>query len=833
MPIVKANAAMDGVYSILTGLVLRLVVDAATFHNVKLAGTLIGFWEGCALLVYSTRAPKSSDPYLAYTVRLFVDFLVTESVFKLMIVLLWTTLGMIVADTAPSVWVEYGLRKRWSKFRRDLYWTIRTFTRKRRSTTVRFVAAPTVASAASDVGSVVDSTVVTAAPPPSSVVSESVAPRSITTTTSRPTTARRNSVPGMFPGAEWSETDTDVGSRVGTRVATSTLGSVLPSESHYTSPPPSESRYTSAPPSESRYASESAYPSTSRYTETTFQSESGFPSESGFQSESAFSPQSSHVTIARFIPVVEPSEDSYTYSTRSSSPTYSLEYSDDPSASNPLDIPSEVEPDEEEDDQMFVHVGVGRRDIPIMDELQTTPKQVPLVLPPTPSDTMRDLESSHEFELEPEIPPPSPAMPLIPDQELEDWETVNADEAEAPPVPPKEVPPTPLSEPAESSSPPKEESGSDTASVDAPSTIGPLLPSVTTNEAPKADAPPSPAEEVDAPPPPAEESASVPEPAVPEEPQPPAEEPMNPPPADEAPAIPLLNLDIPLDVPPPPPIVLDDQAARTPPPSFEDIYGEDIEAPKVDAEEEGEPPAPNPDVDTVPEVAPTESDPAPPAESPVSSPSASVRQALSLRREAIELTARIASLSRKRMTSLAENSAQAISAAMLAKIEMEETEKELAELNAKAEGAFDAASSQPPASLYEFNTTGLTPEETVAQVETRLEQLLLTPVPPAGTTPEDLAHDSPNRAGLKVTMETSIKGRLVKNQLLNALNENGLNWTEDASKPNVVFIQLPIMPEAEPETPTTNEPAGAGGDDEKAPADEKQNEDDPDDAKEY
>jgi hypothetical protein len=43
---------MDGVYSIVAGLVLRIVVDAATFHNVKLSGTLIGLWEGVVLLHY-------------------------------------------------------------------------------------------------------------------------------------------------------------------------------------------------------------------------------------------------------------------------------------------------------------------------------------------------------------------------------------------------------------------------------------------------------------------------------------------------------------------------------------------------------------------------------------------------------------------------------------------------------------------------------------------------------------------------------------------------------------------------------------------------------------
>ncbi|KAJ7044919.1 hypothetical protein C8F04DRAFT_874917, partial [Mycena alexandri] len=84
---------MDGVYSIAAGLALRLVVDAATFHNIKLSGTLVGLWEGVILLHYLNKAPGSTDPYLAYGVRIFVDFLVTESLFKLVIVLLWSTMG--------------------------------------------------------------------------------------------------------------------------------------------------------------------------------------------------------------------------------------------------------------------------------------------------------------------------------------------------------------------------------------------------------------------------------------------------------------------------------------------------------------------------------------------------------------------------------------------------------------------------------------------------------------------------------------------------------------------------------------------------------------------
>ncbi|KAF7338049.1 hypothetical protein MVEN_02029000 [Mycena venus] len=319
--------AMDGVYSIVAGLVLRVVVDAATFHDVKLSGTLIGLWEGVVLLHYVNKAPASSDPYLAYGVRLFVDFLVTESIFKTVVVLLWTTMGMVLADVAPAVWVDMGLKRQWSRVRRDLYRWARMFS-KRRTPTVRFVSTPTIASTArsivSDVESSVDgeSTVATTVYPASTTAPSTArdAPESptiltipVTPPVQQPVAMRRrSSVPGTFPGAELSETDT---------------GTVAEEDE-------SESEEVAAP---------------------------------------IFSPQPSHITIARIIPL-EPSEDSYTYTTspRSSSPAYSLEYSDDPSASNPLDIPDLEE-------EVLVHS--HRRGI-TPNNRETTPKQLVVVLPP-------------------------------------------------------------------------------------------------------------------------------------------------------------------------------------------------------------------------------------------------------------------------------------------------------------------------------------------------------------------------------------------------------------------------------------------------------------------
>ncbi|KAJ6498895.1 hypothetical protein C8R45DRAFT_800579, partial [Mycena sanguinolenta] len=75
------------------GLALRVIIDAATFHDVKLSGSLIGLWEGGVLLYYIKNRKPAEPVYLAYAIRVLVDFSVTESFFRLMVVLLWTTVG--------------------------------------------------------------------------------------------------------------------------------------------------------------------------------------------------------------------------------------------------------------------------------------------------------------------------------------------------------------------------------------------------------------------------------------------------------------------------------------------------------------------------------------------------------------------------------------------------------------------------------------------------------------------------------------------------------------------------------------------------------------------
>jgi len=112
---------MDSIFAIGFGLGLRFVVDTVSHHDFKLTGTLVGLWEGVILLHFLKKMPKSSDPFIAYGVRLFIDFLFTESVARMVLVLIWTALGMVLADITPAIWDDVGLKRIWKHFRRDIY----------------------------------------------------------------------------------------------------------------------------------------------------------------------------------------------------------------------------------------------------------------------------------------------------------------------------------------------------------------------------------------------------------------------------------------------------------------------------------------------------------------------------------------------------------------------------------------------------------------------------------------------------------------------------------------------------------------------------------------
>jgi hypothetical protein len=168
---------MDSIFAISLGVALRLVVDATSHNNNRIGGSLVGLWEGAVLYHFLEKWPSSVDPYVGLGFRLFVDFLLTESILRLAIVLLWTGLGFIISDVTPAFWYDKNLHRFYRRTRRY----IRHFDWN----TLKIPLAPSAISRVRfyDIPSF--------GPPPSSSASIS-AP-------SAPA-PRRSSVPGNFPG---------------------------------------------------------------------------------------------------------------------------------------------------------------------------------------------------------------------------------------------------------------------------------------------------------------------------------------------------------------------------------------------------------------------------------------------------------------------------------------------------------------------------------------------------------------------------------------------------------------------------------------------------------
>ncbi|KAH9994034.1 hypothetical protein BJV77DRAFT_996569 [Russula vinacea] len=110
--------AMDSVFAISLGFALRLVVVAASHYNDRVGGSLVGLWEGAVLYHFLEKWPMSFDPYVGLGFRLLVDFLFTESLYRLTIVLLWTGCGFVLADVTPAFWYDKNLHRFYRRARR-------------------------------------------------------------------------------------------------------------------------------------------------------------------------------------------------------------------------------------------------------------------------------------------------------------------------------------------------------------------------------------------------------------------------------------------------------------------------------------------------------------------------------------------------------------------------------------------------------------------------------------------------------------------------------------------------------------------------------------------
>ncbi|KAF8627836.1 hypothetical protein AX15_004253 [Amanita polypyramis BW_CC] len=144
----RLAAVMDNLLAIGLGVLVRNVIHFVSRGDHKMTGTLVGMWEGVVLSHFLRKMRYSFDPLLAYAVRLFIDWFITENVTRLVLVVVWTGLGVILADIAPSLWVDVGLHRYWRRFRRDVYYMSRSMPKVDifpRARTVRFSPSNTTA----------------------------------------------------------------------------------------------------------------------------------------------------------------------------------------------------------------------------------------------------------------------------------------------------------------------------------------------------------------------------------------------------------------------------------------------------------------------------------------------------------------------------------------------------------------------------------------------------------------------------------------------------------------------------------------------------------------
>ncbi|KAF8902927.1 hypothetical protein CPB84DRAFT_1846057 [Gymnopilus junonius] len=383
---IRLAALMDSISAIAFGLGLRFLVDTVGKYDFKLTGTLVGLWEGVIMLHFLKKMPKSSDPYIGFGVRLFIDFLFTESVARLVLVLIWTALGMVLADIAPTLWEEVGLERTWRHLRRDMYTlskmvpTVAFFPPPR---TVRFSPSrqpSTITEAPTDVDVPTQG--------PSSVV---VDDPSIITTEQTPVdpavreTLRRR-LPGHFSSG-YSDLDTEIGS-----------------------------------------------PRPRGRSDRTSRRLSVYPGELDTSSEISSSNDAN-----------EEEEEDLDEANRSSSSLSSATARGDPTSTSAVNF--EEVPDMVTEGPLLVDVAAAAAVASKPEEGELTPKHTapPFYMPPTPSDSAARVQRNrfifeHKEDLK-SVPPPE-QLPQIPDfleeASTEDWEKIQKEDYtdEKPPTPP-------------------------------------------------------------------------------------------------------------------------------------------------------------------------------------------------------------------------------------------------------------------------------------------------------------------------------------------------------------------------------------------------------------
>ncbi|KAI0745953.1 hypothetical protein C8Q76DRAFT_705560 [Earliella scabrosa] len=201
---------MDNILAIGVGLGLRALIDVVTNHNHRVNGSLVGLWEGAVLRHFISKYPSSLDPYVAYGFRLLADLLWTSSYMRLVIVILWTFMGILLSDVGLDLAADRRFRRLMRAVRHTIiYPLLRQFSERRSSSSsepsrVQFYQIPASTSTTSTVRS-------------PGVRSPSIPPLTPTDASgpvrpgaATPGIARRPAlrVPGSFSD-RYSETDTD------------------------------------------------------------------------------------------------------------------------------------------------------------------------------------------------------------------------------------------------------------------------------------------------------------------------------------------------------------------------------------------------------------------------------------------------------------------------------------------------------------------------------------------------------------------------------------------------------------------------------------------------
>ena len=88
---------MDAVLATVQGLGIRLFVEYMFHDNLKLATSLVGIWE--AAVLHQLATPDTSfHHYFAYVFRVALDLRFTQNFTRMVLVFLWTCLGVILLD---------------------------------------------------------------------------------------------------------------------------------------------------------------------------------------------------------------------------------------------------------------------------------------------------------------------------------------------------------------------------------------------------------------------------------------------------------------------------------------------------------------------------------------------------------------------------------------------------------------------------------------------------------------------------------------------------------------------------------------------------------------